>query len=71
MKNPAKFALLMIVLLLIIIIFFAYTGIDVNKPEKAMYILVDKVVEINRAINRMFVNLIINIRTGFQERFSR
>jgi hypothetical protein len=61
----------MIVLLLIIIIFFAYTGINLNKPEKAMYILVDKVVEINKAINRMFINLVFNIRTSFQERFSR
>jgi len=36
-----------------------------------MYTLIDKLIEINRAINRMVRNLIWNIRTGIEERFSR
>jgi hypothetical protein len=71
MKNPAKAAVLLVVLLLIILIFFAYTGVNPRKPEQAMYIMVDKVIEINRAINRMIDNLIFSIRTKVSETFSR
>jgi hypothetical protein len=71
MSNPAKAALLLILLLLIIVIFFAYTGINVRKPEQAMYTLVDKVLEINRAINRMLRELIFSIRIKVRETFSR
>jgi cell shape-determining protein MreC len=71
MKNPAKAAVLLIFLLLIIIVFFAYTGVNVRKPEQAMYIMVDKVIEINRAINRMIDDLIISIQTKVSEVFSR
>lgn len=71
MSNPAKTALLLILLLLIIIIFFALTGVDLRKPEKAAYTLVDKVVELNRAINRWVRGLVFDIRTWFQETFAR
>jgi len=36
-----------------------------------MYKIIDKLIEINHAINRIVRNLIWNIRTGIQERFSR
>ncbi len=69
--NTSKAILIVIFLMLLIIIFFAYTGIDASKPEDAMYKLIDKATEINRAINRMVRNLIWSIRTGIEERFSR
>ena len=69
--NTSKAILIVIFLMLLIIIFFAYTGIDARKPEDAMYKLIDKATEINRAINRMVRNLIWSIRTGIEERFSR
>jgi len=69
--NTSKAILILIFLMLLIIIFFAYTGIDARKPEDAMYKLIDKLTEINRAINRMVRNLIWSIRTGIEERFSR
>jgi cell shape-determining protein MreC len=69
--NTSKAILIIIFILLLIIIFFAYTGINVSKPEQAMYTLIDKLIEINRSINRMVRNLIWNIRTGIEERFSR
>jgi len=69
--NISKAILILIFLTLLIIIFFAYTGIDARKPEEAMYKLIDKLTEINRAINRMVRNLIWSIRTGIEERFSR
>jgi len=69
--NTSKAILIIIFILLLIIIFFAYTGIDARKPEQAMYKLIDKLIEINQAINRMVRNLIWNIRTGIQERFQR
>jgi hypothetical protein len=69
--NTSKAILIIIFIMLLIIIFFAYTGIDARKPEQAMYKLIDKLIEINQAINRMVRNLIWSIRTGIQERFSR
>ena len=69
--NPSKTILIIIFLMLLIIIFFAYTGIDARKPEEAMYTLIEKLTELNRAINRMVRNLIWSIRTGIEERFSR
>jgi hypothetical protein len=69
--NTSKTILIIIFLTLLIIIFFAYTGIDARKPEDAMYKLIDKLTELNRAINRMVRNLIWSIRTGIEERFSR
>jgi len=69
--NPSKAILIIVFLILLIIIFFAYTGIDARKPEDAMYKLIDKLTELNRAINRMVRNLIWSIRTGIEERFSR
>ena len=69
--NTSKTILIIIFLMLLIIIFFAYTGIDARKPEDAMYKLIDKITELNRAINRMVRNLIWSIRTGIEERFSR
>lgn len=71
MSNPAKAALLLILLVFIIITFFALTGIDVRKPEQSAYKLVDKVVQLNRAINQMMRNLILSIRLWFQETFTR
>lgn len=69
--NTSKAILIIIFILLLLIIFFAYTGIDVRKPEQAMYKIIDKLIEINQGINRMFRNLIWSIRTGIQERFPR
>ena len=69
--NTSKVILIIIFVMLLIVIFFAFTGIDVRNPEQAAYTLVDKVVELNRALNRMVRNLIWNIRNSFQERFSR
>ncbi len=69
--NTSKTILIIIFILFLIIIFFAYTGIDARKPEQAMYKLIDKLTDLNRAINRMVRNLIWNIRNGIEERFSR
>ena len=69
--NTSKAILIVIFILLLIIIFFAFTGIDLRKPEQALYTLIDKLAELNRSINRMVRNLVWNIRTSFQERFSR
>lgn len=71
MKNLSKTILILIFVMLLLVIFFAYTGIDARKPEQAMYKLIDKLIEINQAINRMVRNLIWSIRTGIEERFSR
>lgn len=70
MSNPAKAALLLILLIFIIITFFALTGVNVRKPEQSAYKLVDKVVQLNRAINQMMRNVILSIRTWFQGLFS-
>ncbi len=69
--NTSKTILIIIFIMFLIIIFFAYTGIDARKPEQAMYKLIDKLTDLNRAINRMVRNLIWNIRNGIEERFSR
>jgi len=69
--NTSKAILIIIFIMLLIIIFFAYTGINVREPEQAMYKIIDKLIEINQAINRMVRNLIWSIRTGIEERFSR
>ena len=71
MGNPAKTALLLILLIFIIIAFFALTGIDVRTPEKSAYKLVDRIVELNRAINQMMRNFFFSIRMWFQETFTR
>ena len=71
MNNLAKTILLIILIMLIVIIFFALTGINASEPEQAMYILIDKLGQLNRSINRMVNNLIFSIRTSIQERFSR
>ena len=63
MKNLPKVLLIIIFVMLLLVIFFALTGIDVRKPEEAMYIMVEKVLELNRAINQMFRNLFWSIRT--------
>jgi hypothetical protein len=69
--NTSKAILIMIFLVLLVLIFFIYTGIDVRKPEQAALTLIDKLAEINRAVNRALRNLIYSIRSSFQERFSR
>lgn len=71
MNNPAKAALLLILLVFIIITFFALTGVDVNKPEQSAVKLVEKLAQLNRAINQMMRNVIFSVRTWFQEAFSR
>jgi len=71
MGNPAKAALLLILLVFIIITFFALTGVDVNKPEQSANKLAAKMVQLNRAINQMFRNLLFSIRMWFQETFTR
>ena len=69
--NVSKVILIIIFVMLLVIIFFAFTGIDLRKPEQAAYKLVDKAVELNRTLNRFVRNLVWNIRTSIQERFSR
>ena len=69
--NTSKAILIVIFIMLLIIIFVAYTGVDARKPEQAMYKIIDKLIEINQALNRMVRNLIWRIRTGIEERFSR
>ncbi len=69
--NVSKAILIVIVVMLLILIFFALTGIDVRKPEQAAVKLIDKLGQLNRALNRMVSNFIYNIRSSFQERFSR
>ena len=69
--NTSKTILIIIFILLLIIIFVAYTGVNPRKPEQAMYKIIDKLIEINQALNRMVRNLIWSIRTGIEERFSR
>ena len=69
--NVSKAILIILFVMLLILIFFALTGIDVSKPEQAIIQLIDKLGQLNRTLNRMVRNLIFNIRTSFQERFSR
>ena len=69
--NISKAILIIFLVLFLILIFFALTGIDVRNPEQAALQLIDKLGQLNRALNRMVSNLIYNIRTSFQERFSR
>ena len=69
--NTSKAILIVIFIMLLIIMFVAYTGVDAREPEQAMYKIIDKLIEINRALNRMVRNLIWSIRTGIEERFSR
>jgi len=69
--NTSNAILIVIFIMLLIIIFVAYTGIDARKPEQAMYKIIDKLIELNHAINRMVRNFIWRIRTGIEERFSR
>ena len=71
MKNPSKAILIILFLLFLIVVFFAYTGVNLNKPEQAMYILIDKLGELNRAINQMFRNLFFSIRTTVSGWFGR
>jgi len=69
--NVSKAILIIVFVMLLILIFFALTGIDVRNPEQAAIKLIDKLGQLNRALNRMVRNLIFNIRNSFQERFSR
>jgi hypothetical protein len=69
--NTSKTILILIFLVLLVLIFFIYTGIDVRKPEQAALRLIDKLAELNRAINRALRNFFYSIRSSFQERFSR
>ena len=69
--NVSKAILIIIFVLLLILIFFALTGIDVRDPEQGAIKLIDKLSQLNRALNRMLRNLVFNIRNSFQERFSR
>jgi hypothetical protein len=70
MGNPAKTALLLILLIFIIITFFALTGIDVRKPEKAATRLAEQFLRLNRAINQALRNFFWSIRMWFKETFS-
>jgi len=69
--NTSKTILIIIFIMLLIIIFVAYTGVNPRKPEQAMYKIIDKLIEINQALNRMVRNFIWRIRIGIEERFSR
>ena len=69
--NVSKTILLLILLVLIVIIFFALTGIDVRKPEQATLTLIDKIGQLNRALNRMLREFLFSIRVWFQETFAR
>ncbi len=69
--NISKAILIVIFVMFLILVFFALTGIDLSNPEQAAITMVDKIAQLNRSINRMVRELIFNIRTSFQERFSR
>jgi conjugal transfer/entry exclusion protein len=69
--NISKAILIVIFVMFLILVFFALTGIDLSNPEQAAITMVDKIAQLNRTINRMVRELIFNIRTSFQERFSR
>ena len=71
MKNLSKAILIVVFLMLLLVIFFALTGINVNKPEQAMYIMIDKLGQLNRAINQMFRELFWSIRTTVTGWFGR
>ena len=71
MKNLSKAILIVVFLMLLLVIFFALTGINVNRPEQAMYILIDKLGQLNRAINQMFRELFWSIRTTVTGWFGR
>lgn len=71
MGNPAKTILLIILLLIIILVFFALTGINLRKPEQAAYTLVDKVLELNRAINAAMRQFFYSVRLKLKDTFSR
>lgn len=71
MGNPAKTALLLILLIFLVIAFFALTGVDPRKPEQSAIRLVEKLTQLNRAINRMVRNVIYSIRMWFKDTFSR
>ena len=71
MGNPAKTALLLILLIFIVIAFFALTGVDPRKPEQSAIKLAEKLLQLNRAINRMVRNVIFSIRMWFKDTFSR
>lgn len=63
MDNLPKLILIIIFVMLLLVIFFALTGVDLRRPEEAMYIMVEKVLQFNRAVNQMFRNLFWSIRT--------
>ena len=69
--NVSKVILIIVFVMILILIFFALTGIDIRKPEQAAITLIDKLADLNRAINRAMRNFIYGIRSSFQERFSR
>jgi len=69
--NTSKVILIIIFVMLLILIFFALTGIDVRNPEQAALTIIDKLAQLNRALNRMVRNLIFNIQNSFQEFFFR
>ena len=71
MGNPAKTALLLILLIFIIVAFFALTGVDPRKPEQSAIKLAEKLLQLNRAINRMVRNVIFSIRMWFKDTFTR
>lgn len=71
MGNPSKTALLLILLIFIIVAFFALTGIDVRKPEKAATKLAEQVVRLNKAINQALRNFFWSIRMWVQDLFAR
>ena len=71
MGNTSKTILIIIVLLLLVLIFFIYTGVDLRKPEQAALTLIEKLAEINRAINQALRNFFYSIRSSLRERFSR
>ena len=69
--NTSKTILIIIFIMLLVVIFFAYTGIDARKPEDAMYKIIDKLIELNHAINRLVRNLIWSIRSTVTGWFDR
>ena len=69
--NVSKTILIILFLLFLVLSFYIITGIDLSEPEQAAQRLVYQLAEFNRAVSKAARNFFINIRTSFQERFSR
>jgi len=71
MNNLSKTILILFLVVMILIIFFALTGIDLRQPEQALLTMIDKLAQLNRALNRMVRNIVFSIQNTVRETFNR